>query len=253
LRAEYIIRLDDACPTMDKHRWSEVEAILMQRGVKPIVAIVPANADPALVEGTGNGRFWEQAQGWAGAGWLMALHGYSHTLTRSKAGIVPASRMSEFVGLPLDEQKRRIREGVRILEEHDITPYAWVAPAHGMDKATLEALRAESAIRLISDSFARRPVKRWGFSWIPQQLWRPRSMPGGLWTICLHPNEMTKADIALLSSFIDEHRDAFPDPRAAAERAVPHALRDAMFEVAFAAGIRARRVFSRVFRGKKGE
>jgi Uncharacterized protein conserved in bacteria (DUF2334) len=251
LRAEYIIRLDDACPTMDRHRWSEVETLLMQRGVKPIVAIVPANADPALVRGTGNGRFWEQAQGWVRAGWLIALHGYSHTLTRSKPGIVPTSKMSEFVGMPLDEQKRRIRDGVKMLQQHGVTPQAWVAPAHGMDKNTLEALRAESAIRLISDSFARRPVKRWGFSWIPQQLWRPRSMPGGLWTICLHPNEMTRADIALLSSFMDVHQGAFPDPRTAAERAVPRALRDTIFEAAFTAGIRARRVFTSIQRKKR--
>ena len=150
--------------------------------------------------------------------------------------------MSEFVGLPLEEQKRRIRDGVRILKGRDITPLAWVAPAHGMDKNTLEALRIESDIRLISDSFARRPVSRWGFTWIPQQLWRPRPMPGGLWTVCLHPNEMTQSDIAQLSLFIDSHKGAFPDPGKVAARAVPRGLSDMMFEAAFASGIRIRRM-----------
>ena len=60
VRTEYIIRLDDACPTMDAARWSEVEQLLARHGLKPIVAVVPANADPGLVRGPGNGKFWEQ-------------------------------------------------------------------------------------------------------------------------------------------------------------------------------------------------
>jgi len=242
VRAEYIIRLDDACPTMDAPRWSEVESLLVRREVKPIVAVVPANADPGLVRGPSSGRFWEQALGWAAAGWMIAMHGYSHALRRSEPGIIPVNRRSEFVGLPLEEQKSRIREGMRILQGRKITPVAWVAPAHGMDKNTLEALRAESSIRLISDSLARRPVQRWGFTWIPQQLWRPRRMPRGLWTICFHPNEMTQSDIAQLSAFVDSHKDSFPDPEEVAARAVPRGLSDMMFECAFTFGIRIRRI-----------
>jgi Uncharacterized protein conserved in bacteria (DUF2334) len=240
VRPEYMIRLDDACPTMDGRRWSMVENILMQQGVKPIVAVVPANADPGLVRGPSDEKFWDRARGWAGAGWMIAMHGYSHTLRRSPAGIVPISRVSEFVGLPLEEQKRRIQEGVRALQERNITPLAWVAPAHGMDKNTLEALRTESSIRLISDCFARRPVRRWGFAWIPQQLWRPRKMPAGLWTICLHPNEMSQDDIASLSSFIRGNKDAFPDPGKAGGRTAPYGLSDMVFEMAYTSVMRFR-------------
>ena len=148
MRTEYIIRLDDACPTMDAARWSEVERLLARHGLKPIVAVVPANADPGLVRGPGNGKFWEQVSGWAALGWMIAMHGYSHALRRSEPGIIPVNRMSEFVGLPLEEQKRRIREGLGVFQGKNVTPLAWVAPAHGMDKNTLEALRSESNIRL---------------------------------------------------------------------------------------------------------
>lgn len=242
MRAEYIIRLDDACPTMDAARWSKVESLLARHGLKPIVAVVPANADPCLVRGPGNGKFWEQVSGWAALGWMIAMHGYSHALRRSAPGIIPLNRMSEFVGLPLEEQKRRIRDGMSVFRGKNVTPLAWVAPAHGMDKNTLEALRSESNIRLVSDSFARRPVQRWGFTWIPQQLWHPRRMPGGLWTICLHPNEMTQSDIAQLSAFIENHKSAFQDPGHVASRAVPRGFTDAAFEAVFAAGIRIRRM-----------
>ena len=242
MRAEYIIRLDDACPTMDAARWSQVESLLARHGLRPIVAVVPANADPGLVRGPCNARFWEHVLGWAASGWMIAMHGYSHALRRSAPGIIPLNRQSEFVGLSLEEQKRRIREGLGVFQSKNITPQVWVAPAHGMDKNTLEALRSESNIRLISDSFVRRPVQRWGFTWIPQQLWHPRSMPRGLWTICLHPNEMTQSDIAQLSAFIEIHKGAFPDPGRVASRAAPRALSDMIFEAAFASGIRVRRM-----------
>ena len=242
VRTEYIIRLDDACPTMDAARWSKVESLLARHSLKPIVAVVPANTDPGLVRGPGNGKFWEQARGWAAAGWMIAMHGYSHALRPSASGIISVNRTSEFVGLPLEEQKRRIRDGLKLLQGNHLTPKAWVAPAHGMDKNTIEALRTESDIRVISDSFARRPVNRLGFTWIPQQLWRPRRMPDGLWTICLHPNEMSQADMVSLSSFIDNHKGDFPDPWEAASRAVPRDVSDMIFEAAFALALRIRKM-----------
>ena len=39
--AEYLLRLDDACPTMDAARWGAVEALLRARGVTPIAASCP--------------------------------------------------------------------------------------------------------------------------------------------------------------------------------------------------------------------
>ena len=81
--AEYLLRLDDACPTMDAARSGAVEARSAARGVSPIVAIVPANADPDLVRGPADGRFWERVRSWAAAGWTIALHGWSHALRPS--------------------------------------------------------------------------------------------------------------------------------------------------------------------------
>ena len=46
--AEYIIRLDDACPTQDSRKWQAIERILSRHGVRPIVALVPANEDVSI-------------------------------------------------------------------------------------------------------------------------------------------------------------------------------------------------------------
>jgi hypothetical protein len=31
--------------------------------------------------------------------------------------------------------------------------------------------------------------------WVPQQIWRFRRVPFGLWTVCLHPNRWDEGDI----------------------------------------------------------
>ncbi len=231
--AEYILRLDDACPTMDHEKWQAVESVVLSHGVRPIVAIVPANEDPGLVRAAPDPLFWRRAQAWLRAGWVVALHGYSHMLRKSAKGLVPIQDRSEFVDLPLDEQRRRIREGVKVLEANGLSPEAWVAPAHGFDVTTLQALRAESEIRLISDGFARRAHLREGFVWLPQQFWRPRIMRKGLWTICLHPNQMEQSSVRNLDEFLRVHKTSFPDPRDAAARPVAYGPPDALFAAAF--------------------
>lgn len=230
---------------MDRQRWDAVNEVLLRHRIRPIVAIVPANADPSLIRAQADPAFWQQARSWEKEGWMLALHGYSHLLRRSPAGLVPVNRRSEFIGLSEDEQRQRIRDGIRLLALQGIAPQAWVAPAHGSDRFTLEALKAESQIRMISDGFSRRAVRRGGFVWIPQQLWHPRQMGSGLWTICLHPNEMDKDAIHHLESFINGRQGSFPDPRVAASRAVPYGLPDMTFEIAFLALLRIKRGLDR--------
>jgi hypothetical protein len=72
VQAEYLFRLDDACPTMDLGKWQAVERVLTSRGIRPIVAIVPANEDPALARSAADPSFWQRARAWARAGWVIA-------------------------------------------------------------------------------------------------------------------------------------------------------------------------------------
>lgn len=242
--AEYLIRLDDACPTMDHARWSAIEGIIVRHGIRPIVAIVPDNADPDLMRCPADAGFWERARSWGSLSWSIALHGHRHQLRPSRRGLVAISTKAEFTGLPWVEQRRRIREGVRILEGHGVRPEVWVAPAHGFDLATLQALREESTIRIISDGFSRRANLHLGFTWLPQQLWQPREMPSGLWTICVHPNEMEDAAMRRLDEFLQSHKGSFPSPLDAASRAVPFALPDFAFGFGFLTLVQMKRLFS---------
>jgi hypothetical protein len=229
---------------MDGARWASVEDVMERHHARPIVAIVPDNADPALIRGSADKGFWDRARQWAARGWTIALHGYRHELRPARGGLVPVNRYAEFTGLPWAEQRRRIREGTRVMEGQGLHPEIWVAPAHGFDLATLQALREETAIRTISDGFARRAFLHFGFTWLPQQLWRPREMMGGLWTICLHPNEMDDTAVQRLDGFVAAHPGSFPGPREAASRAVPYGSSDLIFGFALLASLRIKRMIA---------
>lgn len=197
----YLVRLDDACPTWKRPVWSMLEEALDRFGVKPLVAVVPDCKDKDLCCGVRDDGFWERIRSYQDKGYAIGLHGYQHVFHTDKAGLVPYNRRSEFAGLPLDVQKDKVRRGFAILREQGIAPSLWVAPAHSFDRNTLRAVEQETDIRMISDGIALFPFSDDGFFWIPQQLWRFKEVSYGIWTICLHPNNMTQIDC---QRFIDD-------------------------------------------------
>jgi hypothetical protein len=70
-------------------------------------------------------------------------------------------------------------------------------------------------------------------------------MKKGLWTVCLHPNQMDQSDIDNLEAFISAHREAFPDPRDAASRAVPYGPSDVIFGAAFFCALQMKRILAK--------
>jgi hypothetical protein len=45
--------------------------------------------------------------------------------------------------------------------------------------------------------------------WLPQQLWRFRPMPFGVWTICLHHNHWTPQTLARFRALLATHHRSF--------------------------------------------
>lgn len=203
----YLLRMDDACPTMDRSQWRRFEDLFDRFNVKPLVAVIPDNHDPSMEIDPADPLFWNTVKGWIEKGWRVALHGHDHVYVTKEGGLVPHNKKSEFAGLPYEIQREKIRKGYAILRDHGIDADVWVAPSHTFDDATLTALREETQIRIISDGLARTPFLWKGFAWIPQQLWRGRSVGSGLWTICLHPNTTTERDFDRLQRFLEKHSD----------------------------------------------
>jgi predicted deacetylase len=206
--AEYLLRCDDLCPATPLARWRRIESLIKEFSLQPILAVVPDNRDPDLGDSRSDPGFWLRIHALEVSGAVVGLHGYRHICASTGRSLVRLADTSEFAGVPAQTQRSWISEGLRILRGHGLNPRIWVAPRHGFDRNTLAALAAEG-IALLSDGCARVPFRRGGATWIPQQLWGPIDKPKGLWTICVHANTATDADISALHAFLSVHADQF--------------------------------------------
>jgi predicted deacetylase len=205
MAARYLIRFDDICPTMNWHVWDQIERVLIDLSIAPILAVVPDNRDPKLCVAPGRSDFWSRVRGWQARGWTIGLHGYNHEYVNNDAGLIGLNARSEFAGLSLAEQDRKIAEGVAIFAANGARADTWVAPGHSFDKTTLIALQNQG-IRVVSDGFFLGPVRWRNMTWVPQQLWRFSYFPLGVWTVCQHINAYGQPEIESLQRDLAVYR-----------------------------------------------
>lgn len=212
MKRQYLIRLDDACPSMDYFKWQRMKNILDKYGVKPMVGVIPHNEDTMQQIDHVDESFWNKVQTWEKKGWAIALHGYNHCYISKdgKKGLNPLWSFSEFAGVPLEIQREKIKQGISKMKEHGVSPKYFFAPGHTFDENTLTALREESDIRIISDTIATKPYRYKDFVFIPQFSGQCRDMRlPGVFTFCFHPNTMNDLAFEQTDVFIREHRNMF--------------------------------------------
>ncbi len=206
----YILRLDDASEHWNKENWHRMHDLLAKYSVKPIVAIIPHNEDQSLLEYPQDESYLETIRKWVAEGWTPALHGYNHVYTTESGGINPVNHRSEFAGVSLDVQREKIAQGVEAFREIvGREPKLFVAPSHTFDENTMEALRQESNIRIISDTIASDIYYRDGFYFIPQQSGCVRELKLKLVTFCYHPNVESDDGFSELERFLQKHTSNF--------------------------------------------
>lgn len=202
----YLVRFDDICPTMNWAVWREVEPVLLENGVRPILAVVPDNQDPHLMKDEHDTAFWSSVRAWQARGWAIGLHGYQHKYETMSAGILGRNRYSEFAGLTEAEQRAKLAAAFGIFQQQGVRPDIWVAPAHSFDATTVRLL-AQFGLRQISDGYSLLPhVCGEGMLWVPQQAGRFLPAAFGTWTVCLHCNDWTSSDITQFGAEIRRHR-----------------------------------------------
>ncbi|WP_339916547.1 DUF2334 domain-containing protein [Yeosuana marina] len=207
---KYLIRLDDACETMDLNKWLKMERILFKYDIKPLIAVIPNNEDDMQKINPFNKGFWQWIKGLETKGWEIGLHGNNHVYKTNEGGINPIHKRSEFAGLSLDDQKEKIKKGWSKMKEMGFSPRMFVAPSHTFDNNTLKALKTESDIRIISDTMAFYPYKINDFVFIPQQLGAVRNINiPGIYTFCYHPNTMNDSEFSHLDEFLSKNQKKF--------------------------------------------
>lgn len=87
MKHQYLIRLDDACPTMYKVKWQRMEDILDSNDVKPMVGVIPHNEDAKQVIDPVDTFFWDKVRVWREKGWTVAMHGYNHVYKSQMGGV----------------------------------------------------------------------------------------------------------------------------------------------------------------------
>lgn len=209
---KYLIRLDDACPTMDHAKWRRILEMLDSYGIRPMIGVIPHNEDPMQKIDAPDPLFWEMVKDWQNKKYAIALHGYNHCYISEKGldGLNPLWKRSEFSGVDYEQQCQKIFDGFTILKNHGIEPKFFFAPSHTFDKNTLKALLVCTPIRIISDTIATKPYIMDNFVFIPQLGGHCCNMKiGGTWTFCLHPSTMKDENFEATESFIKAHRNEF--------------------------------------------
>ena len=206
---KYIVRLDDACPTMDRKKWNRFFDILDKYNIKPIIAVIPNNDDKNMLIDEYDKEFWGSVREWQNKKYNIALHGYNHCYISNNNGLVPINKKSEFAGVDKSIQREKIKKGWQIFKNEKINANIWVAPAHTFDKNTLNILREETTIKIISDGVSFLPYFKNNFLWIPQQLWGFAEKNSGVWTICFHPNNINDSDFVKIEKFLSKNKNKF--------------------------------------------
>ena len=208
MNASYLFRLDDITPEMDWERFWALMRLFQRHSIKPLLGVVPDNRDANLNRQASRADFWDVIRHFQNSDSVdIAQHGYQHILVhRPGAAIIgPAygikKEVSEFAGDPLNDQVFRIREGLKILNRNGIETTTWMAPNHSYDLNTLKALQ-ESNFTAVSDGVALFPYREAGLVFVPQTSWRPRWMPLGVHTICIHTNSITPQEVKRLRVFM---------------------------------------------------
>ncbi|HXJ60593.1 MAG TPA: DUF2334 domain-containing protein [Verrucomicrobiae bacterium] len=211
--ARYLLRFDDICPTMNWTVWSEIEASLVERQIRPILAVVPDNQDQVLKVEPAVEDFWERVRRWQARDWTIGLHGYQHRYVTCQPGVVTVRKKSEFAGVPVAEQEVKLRRGLEIFERHGVKTHLWIAPSNSFDTMTVSLLPT-LGISMICDGHFRFPfICRRNLWWVPQQLFGFRPAPSGVWTVCYHHNGWTAADLRKFREDLDRYGSRITDLR----------------------------------------
>ena len=183
-------------------------SLVARYGIRPILAVIPDNQDPALNLESHDPAFWDRVKSLEAAGATIAMHGYRHQCTSQGKSLLGLHTTTEFAGIEESQQRIWIRCGLSILRDQGLCPRLFVAPRHGFDRSTLRALALEG-LGILSDGFAQRPFTHHDVIWIPQQLWEPVKKSSGLWTICIHTNTAPESSAQKLERFLEQNFRSF--------------------------------------------
>ena len=206
--SRFVLRFDDVTPNMAWSKFSQFKQVLFELAIKPIIGVVPNCLDQKLSIESAPENFWEIIRNLAANDWTIAQHGYTHRYITHDSGLLKINRRSEFAGLSYDEQFEKLSCGKDILVKESVWQPVFMAPAHSFDAVTLSALAALN-FKGLTDGYGVYPYQLGKLHALPNLFASPINFGFGVYTICLHINNMSQADITKTITFIKEHSGQF--------------------------------------------
>ena len=204
------VRLDDITPDMDWEKFRQLERILDENHIAPLIGIVPDNQDPNLMRNPAMPEFGEQIKKWESKGWILAMHGWKHIYTTKKGGLFPLNNFSEFAGVSRERQREMIFDGKEKLQKMGVDTNIFMAPAHSFDKNTLSLLK-EAGFRYITDGFGTCPYEWKGLRFLPIAFQKNKDIEKseGYTTLVFHTNTMNEQDFVNFENTVKKHKADF--------------------------------------------
>ncbi len=255
--ARYLIRMDDISPFMDGARFHRCLDLCLTHGVQPLLGVIPDNRDPDLKRCAEDASFWDRIRSlYARRHVDVAMHGFQHRYDSDSGGLLGIGSQSEFAGMPYAVQRQRLQQGQALLEQRGLCGVdTFMAPSHSFDDVTLGALR-DLGFHYVTDGFGLFPYRRRQLVFLPQQLWSPRRMPYGIWTICLHTDRMDDIAFARLADALGSKRQKFLSFDACKQRTADftsprHRVLNALFATTFPKLLAAKSALRRATTAKR--
>lgn len=165
-KTKILVRFDDICPTMDWNQFERAVELLDKYNIKPLIGIIPDNQDKNLFLNSQRKDFWDIIKSLQDKGYVIAMHGMHHVFDTQVRGNINTSHKSEYAGHSIDIQKKKIQEGIKILNLHGIKTDIFFAPAHSFDDNTIKALY-DLGFKYMSDSQSVLPYCLYGLKLLP--------------------------------------------------------------------------------------
>ncbi len=204
----YYIRLDDVHAKMDLKKWNRVIEMLDKFDIKAIIGVIPENKDVEINVANSSVDFWKIVKSWQKKGHIIALHGFNHLKITNMQGLIPKNRRSEFAGVKIEEQRKKLDEGIKYFKQNNLNVEVFIPPFHSFDKNTLKIL-IEKNINIVYDGISIYPYKQYGIIFFPQQYNGFKEKNKGIWSICLHPSSMSEIEFVDMKKFITKNREYF--------------------------------------------
>lgn len=229
------IRMDDITPDMNWENFLRFKRLCDRYQIKPLIGVVPDNQDENLhfesasqnkiVSASGKAvsfdltdtdnqpsdipqDYWGYLRRLQQEGWRIAQHGYIHCYHTQKMGCFPLNKLSEFAGIPYQQQYEALKAGKELLQSHGIDTDIFMAPAHSYDKNTLRALKKLGFAKL-TDGFGKVPYQWCGFIFYPISYRQSSSLKkaSGYTTFVVHANGMNQGDFKQYEHLFQTYSD----------------------------------------------